>query len=90
MRGLYGEKAPPGAAPPGVPPTEARPSDRLAKEANEAFNNYLQALAERRFADAGDALEKLSRTLNQLARQADEPGPPAEQDAGSNAPQPQQ
>lgn len=90
LRGLYGEKAPPGAAPPGVPPTEARPSDRLAKEANEAFNNYLQALAERRFADAGDALEKLSRTLNQLARQADEPGPPAEQDAGSNAPQPQQ
>jgi len=52
--------------------SEERPFDRLAGEANQAFDDYLQALADERFGDAGDALEKLSQSLDRLAGQAQE------------------
>lgn len=70
LKGLYGERAAPGPVSPGPPPSPARSLDRLARQADQAFNDYLQALADKRFDKAGDALEELSRALETLVRRS--------------------
>jgi uncharacterized membrane protein (UPF0182 family) len=79
LKGLYGEKAPPSAAPI-APPTERLPLDELAGQANRAFENYLQALADKRFVEAGEALNELSRTLETLTRKSSGSDQVAERD----------
>jgi uncharacterized membrane protein (UPF0182 family) len=83
LKGLYGESAPPSAAPPEEVPTQTRSVDRLAREANEAFENYLQSLADRRFDDASDSLDELSRKLRELDGQATGSQRSARRDAAS-------
>lgn len=59
-------EAPPERAPEAV---EALPEDlrSLAREADEAFQRYLQLQAERRFAEAAEELDRLGRLLEELA-----------------------
>jgi uncharacterized membrane protein (UPF0182 family) len=77
IRGLYGAPTTPSPTSPG-----AQPFDGLARRANAAFEDYLQALSDRRFDKVGEALKELSSTLETLARQS--PGP--ERTAGRDQP----
>jgi hypothetical protein len=77
---------PPPARPPGDEPGEARaeadreplPEDHraLAREADRAFERYLELQAERRFTEAARELERLGEILERLA--ATEPAEPPE------------
>ena len=64
---LRGEGEP--AEEPAEAAVEALPEDvrSLAREADEAFQRYLQLQAERRFAEAAEELDRLGRLLEQLA-----------------------
>jgi uncharacterized protein len=77
IRGLYGAPTTPSPTSPG-----AQPFDGLARRANDAFDDYLQALSDRRFDKVGEALKDLSSTLEALARQS----PGAERTAGRDQP----
>lgn len=66
LAGLYGDAAAPGSAAPGAPPSQAEPFGELARRAGRAFDDYLQALADKRFDEAGAALERLSGALKKL------------------------
>ncbi len=77
IRGLYGASTTPDPASPG-----AQTFDGLARQAKDAFDDYLQALSDRRFDKVGEALKELSSTLETLARQS--PGP--ERAAGRDQP----
>jgi len=50
---------------------DVRPSDKtlsvLINEANQAFENYLQATGQKKFEEASSALDKLQKTLNSLS-----------------------
>ncbi len=87
IEGLYGErrepKPPPTPTEPAQPPAEQRAIRALARQAGDAFDDYLEALAEKRFRDAGDSLQKLSRTLQQLEQQAGGPTLPTDQPSGA-------
>jgi uncharacterized membrane protein (UPF0182 family) len=67
LQGLIGEQ-PKRAPAPTVAAADQQPVARLARQANQAFENYLQGLSDRQFQDASDALGKLSRTLEELQR----------------------
>ena len=54
------------AGTPQLAPAAGLSMEALAAEAKEAFDDYLAALAERRFQDAAAALERLSEALRQL------------------------
>jgi len=44
-----------------------RPVDQLIRQANEAFQNYLRFLGEKKYAGASRALEQLEAALRDLA-----------------------
>jgi uncharacterized membrane protein (UPF0182 family) len=72
LRGLFegAEIGAPEAGWEGVPSGEGTSLGDLIKQANEAFQDYLNYQGQRRFADAARALETLQRTLEQLSEQA--------------------
>lgn len=84
IKGLYGE-APRtiGEAQPVTAPGD-RSLAELARQANEAFNRYLQSLGDKRFDDAGNALDHLSSTLARLDRQASDAAGSVESETDTN------
>jgi hypothetical protein len=68
-------EAPPGASTP--PPLEGLSgSERaLARQADEAFERYLQLQSERRFSEAARELERLGEILEELAGEDSPPEP---------------
>ncbi len=51
-----------------VPQKKSFSFETLAKQANDAFNNYLKYSGEKRFSDAAKELAKLQKALKQLAK----------------------
>lgn len=79
LKGLYGE--PPGPKrPPGQEAGAAldRSVKQLVRKAATAFDQYVEALSEKRFQEAGQSLETLSQTLQELrtSAQQNEKSPP--------------
>jgi hypothetical protein len=72
LQGLFGEA--PQRVAPGAP-TEAS-LDQLIERANQAFDNYLGALGEKNFSQAGNELQTLQDALQRLAETAS--GTPAD------------
>jgi hypothetical protein len=69
LRGLFEEREGERAALRERPLEEKISVEALIKRANEAFENYLKRLGEKRFEEASSALETLQKTLQQLTEQ---------------------
>ena len=85
LEGLFAEE-PPGkaaVAAPGAPGT----MDELIQRADRAFQNYMGAMGEKRYDDAGKSLATLERALNQLVTRAKPAETPA---SDGGAPPPEQ
>jgi hypothetical protein len=73
LEGLFQEQPPTDLGE--AAPTAAgdRSVNTLIQDANAAFEDYLQALGEKRFTDAARALNTLQQALQQLSTQAQTP-----------------
>jgi uncharacterized membrane protein (UPF0182 family) len=71
LQGLLGEAEPKPAigAEPTTLPGERRSTSALVRSAGDAFDSYLDALGEKRYRDASDALKRLESALQSLSRQ---------------------
>ena len=68
LEGLFGEKA--AAAKAGISPAEKTMSvNQWIQQAYEAYNTYLQALGNKEYQRAADAMKKLQEALEQLSQQ---------------------
>jgi uncharacterized membrane protein (UPF0182 family) len=75
LAGLFTEKPPEAQAAKQTRPAGAKqPLDRLIRQANNAFQNYLRFLGEKKFARASQALEQLESTLQELSAGAGSEG----------------
>jgi uncharacterized membrane protein (UPF0182 family) len=69
LRGLFegGEQPTPGATWESVEEGEKASLDDLIRQANDAFEDYLELQSQKRFTDAAKALERLQRALEELS-----------------------
>jgi hypothetical protein len=70
LRGLFEKGKPQLPAAEEEPISERVSSEALIQKANQAFEDYLRFLGEKRFDEASKALEALGQTLDELSRQA--------------------
>ncbi|MFO7867188.1 MAG: UPF0182 family protein [Candidatus Aminicenantes bacterium] len=70
LQGLFDKTIPEQALPQEAPAEAAAPLDTLIQDADRAFNDYLRLLGEKRFGEAGQALDRLQNALNRLVEQS--------------------
>ncbi|MEW6752319.1 MAG: UPF0182 family protein [Candidatus Latescibacterota bacterium] len=78
LAGLFtGRQAPAESVPATRPPASPSPLAALVREASQAFDGYLDAMAQRRFAESSAALQRLQKALEELTQAAstDSAGP---------------
>jgi len=70
LQGLFDKSIPEQAITEEVPSAEVLPMNQLIQDADQAFNDYLRLLGEKRFQEASAALEQLQGALSQLVEQS--------------------